>query len=150
MGGRCSPLRIVGQAPARTGILAPRVAVGCGQGLGDLGARAETGIDQSTGLQAFEGRGVGRRALRLDDRLSVMPKPEPVEILENGFDEFGTTAAGIEILDPEQELAAAGSGEGMADRRRIGVAQVKPSRGRWGKTCDLQDSLHGKGDSGDS
>jgi hypothetical protein len=77
-------------------------------------------------------------------------EPEPVEVLENTVDEFRAAAAGIEILDPQQEFPAAGSGERMAQRRRIGVTQMEPSGRRRGETCDLQDSLHGKGDSGDS
>ena len=79
-----------------------------------------------------------------------MTEAEPGEVLENAVDEFKPAAAGIEILDPEQEFSAAGPGQGMAKRSRIGMSQVEPSRRRGGKTCDLQDSLHGKGDSGDS
>ena len=79
-----------------------------------------------------------------------MRKAQPVQVLENPIDEFRTTSAGVEILDPQQELPAAGPSMGMPERCRKGVAKVKPSRGRGGEACDLQDSLHDKGDISDS
>ena len=79
-----------------------------------------------------------------------MGDAEPGQILENAVDELQAAATRIQILDPEQELPAAGARMGMAERRRKGVAQVEPSRRRWGETCDLQDSLPLKGDKADS
>jgi len=75
---------------------------------------------------------------------------KPGQILEDAGDELGAASAGVEILNPDEELPAAGARMGMAERRRKGMAKVKPSRGRWGETCDLQDSLHDKGAFGDS
>jgi hypothetical protein len=60
----------------------------------------------------------------LDDRLAVMCNAQPGQILENVADEFRTAAAGVEILDPEQEPPAAGPRMSMAQRRRKGMAQV--------------------------
>ena len=88
--------------------------------------------------------------MRLDDRLTVMNKAEPAKVVEDSVHELRAATTGIEILDPKQEFPAAGSGQVMAQGRRIGMSQVEPSRRRGGETCDLQDSLHGKGDSGDS
>ena len=79
-----------------------------------------------------------------------MRNAQPGQILENVADELQAAATRIQILDPEQELPAAGARMGMAERRRKGVAQVEPSRRRWGETCDLQDSLPLKGDKADS
>ena len=59
-----------------------------------------------------------------------MGQAEPIEILENAANEFGATATGIEIFDPEHEFSAAGLREGMAERRGIGVAQME-APGRW-------------------
>ena len=101
-------------------------------------------------LEAIQRLGVTPGALRLDDGLSVVLEAKPGEVLENPLDELRPAAAGVEILDPEQEFSAAISCDGMAQRRRIGMSQVEPSRRRGGETCDLQDSLHDKGDSGDS
>jgi hypothetical protein len=150
MRGRCAPIGIVGQAAAGPRVLAASVAMRRGQRLRDLGARAETSIDQSPSLQRLEGIGIGGGAFRLNYCHTVVAEAEPIEVLENPIDELRTATAGIEILDPQQELPAAGSRQGMAQGRRIGVPQVKPSRRRGGETCDLQDSLHGKGDNGDS
>lgn len=79
-----------------------------------------------------------------------MVDAEPFEVLENPVDELWPAATGIEILDAQPKLPAAGAGMEMTKRGRIGVAKVKPSRGGRGETCDLQDSLHAKGDIGDS
>ena len=53
-----------------------------------------------------------------------MRNAQPGQILENVADEFRTAAAGVEILDPEQEPPAAGPRMSMAQRRRKGMAQV--------------------------
>ena len=122
----------------------------CGQRLGDVGAGAEAGVDQGLLLEAIQRLGVTPGALRLDDGLSVVLEAKPGEVLENLLDELRPAAAGVEILDPQQELPAAGARMGMAQRRRKGVAEVQPARRRGGETCDLQDSLPCKGDKGDS
>lgn len=79
-----------------------------------------------------------------------MIEAEPAQILKYAVDELRPTAAGIEILYAQPEPTAAGPRMGMAQRSRIGVAKVQPPGWRGGETCDLQDSLHAKGDIGDS
>ena len=147
---RCASLRVIRKRPASPGVLPAGVSVRRSQRLGNLGARAETGIDEALRLQLLESFGISIGAVRLDDCPIVVMDAEPFKVLENAVDELETAAAGVEILDPEQEFSAAISCDGMAQRRRIGMSQVEPSGRRGGKTCDLQDSLHGKGDSGDS
>ena len=147
---RGSPLRIVGQGAAGTAIGAACVAMGSGQGLGDLGARAEAGIDQTIRLQPIERLLIKPRPLRLDDRFAIDRQSQPFQILENSGHIFRPAAARIEILDPDQEFPAARPGMGMADHRRKGMAEVQSPRGRRRETCDLQDSLHDKGACGDS
>ena len=56
-----------------------------------------------------------------------MRKAKPIEVLEDSRNELGTAAAGIEVLDPQQEPPAARSRKRMAKRRRIGVTQMEPS-----------------------
>jgi hypothetical protein len=75
---------------------------------------------------------------------------KPFQVFINALDIFGPPTAGIQILDPQAELPAAGTGMGMAKRRRIGMAEMEPTRRRGCETCDLQDSLHDKGDGSDS
>ncbi len=143
-------IRIVGQWAAGTGVGASGIAMGRGQRLGDLGTGAKAGIDQLVSLQPIERLLVERGPPRLHDWLAVDHQPEPFKILVNARDKFGPAAAWVEVFDPQQEFAAARPALGMAEHGRKGVAEVKPSRGRGGETCDLQDSLHAKGDRGDS
>ena len=79
-----------------------------------------------------------------------MADPEPVQILEDPVDKLGTAATRIEIFDPEAERPAAGARVRVAHQGRIGVAEMEAPGRRRGETCDLQDSLHDKGDRGDS
>ena len=88
--------------------------------------------------------------LRLDNRFPIHGEAQPFQILEYAVDELRPAAARIEIFDPQQESAFAGTSMGMAQHRRKGMAEVQPSRGRGSETCDFQDSLHAKGDRGDS
>ena len=73
-----------------------------------------------------------------------------MQVLINAVDVLRPAAAGVEIFDPQEKPAAAGAGKGVAEHRRKGMAQMQPPGRRWGKTCDLQDSLHAKGALGDS
>jgi hypothetical protein len=120
-----------------------------GQGLGDLGSGTETGVHQPILPQSLERFAVKRRASGLHDGLAIVVEAEPFQILENAVYEFRSAPAGIEILDPQPELAAARSGMSMAQRRRVCVTEVQAPGGRRGETCDLQDSLHAKGDIGE-
>ena len=147
---RRPPLRIIGQRPAGAGIEASGIAVRRGQRLGDLRAGTEAGVDQALSLQLIERLCVERGALRLDDRLTVMIEVQPFQILVNAVDKLRAAATRVEVLDAQPELAAAGPRMSMAKRRRVSMAKVQPSRRRGGKTCDFQDSLHAKGDIGDS
>jgi hypothetical protein len=121
-----------------------------GQGLGDLGPRAETGVDQPIRLQPVERCLVEVGPLRLHDRLAVDRQPEPGDVLEYAVDELRSAPRGIEILDPQQPLSPARPRLGVAEHRRKSMAEVQAPRRRWGKTCDLQDSLHDKGAHRDS
>jgi hypothetical protein len=86
----------------------------------------------------------------LNHRFPINAESEPVQILVDARDEFRAAAAGIKVLDADPEFSPAALRLGMTQRRRKGVAQVQPAGRRRSKTCDLQDSLHGKGDRGDS
>ena len=145
-----APLGIVGQRSARPGIMAACIPMGCGQGLRDVGPGAEAGIDQSLRTQPVQRFRIGRYTLRLDDCIAVIGDAEPLQVLQNAIDKFRPASTGIQVLDPQKEASAAFARGRAADCRRIGMAEMQPARGRRGETCDLQDSLHGKGDSGDS
>ena len=130
MRGRGAALRVVGQPAARAGIGAPRVAMRRGQRGGDVGAGAEAGINEPVGAQPVERGGIVRDALRLDQRRRVGRDPEPRQILHDPRDEFGAAAAGVEILDPQQETLPRRARE----HRAIGVAKVEAARRRGSET----------------
>jgi hypothetical protein len=119
--------------------------MGCGQRLGDVGAGAEAGIDETLLLQPIQRIGIEGGPPGLSDRLAVVGEAKPGEVLENAGDELRAASAGIEILDSDEKPAAAGARMGMAQRRRKGMAKMQSAGRRWGETCDLQDSLHDKG-----
>jgi hypothetical protein len=130
--------------------LAAGIAVRCGQRLGNLGPGAETGIDQPAGFQPIKRLAVKFGPLGLDDRRAVNGQPQPIDVLEDAIDEFGSASARVQILDPQAKLAPARPRMGMAQDGRKGMAEMEAAGRRRGETCDFQDSLHGKGDRGDS
>ncbi len=64
-------------------------------------------IDQPALAQPVERLGIASRALRLDQHRLVPIEAQPAQILEDAVDELGPAAALVEILDPQQEFAAA-------------------------------------------
>jgi hypothetical protein len=87
--------------------------------------------------------------LRLDQHIPIPADAQPFQVLVNSIDEFRPAAAGIEILDTQFELAAAGPRMGVAQCSREGMPKMEQAGWRRGETCDLQDSLHRKaGESG--
>ena len=117
MGGARSPLRIVGKGPARSGIKAARIAMRRRERLGDVGPRAEAGIDQPLAFQRLQRIAIDIRPFGLDQRRAVMREAEPGEVLENAIDEFRPAAAGVQILDAEAEQAAGSVSMSVAQRR---------------------------------
>jgi hypothetical protein len=124
--------------------------MGSRQRLGNLGPRAEAGVDEALALQLLECLAIYCRSPRLDQRIAIMRKTEPGEVLEDAVDMVRAAPPGIEILDPETEFSAAGARMGMPQRRGKSMAEVQPPRRGWSETCDFQDSLHAKGVPGDS
>lgn len=141
---------IVGQPPTGARIEASGIAVRRDQRLGDFGTRTKAGVDELLLFQLVQRFAVERRPLGLDDRIAIMIEAEPFQVLENAVDKLRPAAAGVQILDAQQEPAAAVPGTGVAQRSRIGMTEVQTPGRRGGETCDLQDSLHAKGDIGDS
>ena len=135
---------IVGQPPTGARIEASGIAVRRGQRLGDFGTRTKAGVDELLLFQLVQRFAVERRPLGLDDRIAIMIEAEPFQVLENAVDKLRPAAAGVQILDAQQEPAAAVPGTGVAQRSRIGMAEVQTPGRRGGETCDLQDSLHAK------
>ena len=104
--------------------------------------------DQPIGLQPVKRPLVKLSPLRLTIA-SHEPSSRANRGPRNALDDSGRQRRGRDLRSLA-EFAAARPGVGMTEHRRKGVAEVQPSRGRGGETCDLQDSLHDKGDRGDS
>ena len=111
-------LGIVRQRAAGAGICGRRVAVRRVQRGGDIRAGAEAGVNQAARAQLFERRFVVGAALRLDQHRLVPVEPEPAQVLVDAVDELGPAARLVEVLDPEQELAAAGARARVTERPR--------------------------------
>ena len=118
---------IVGQAAAGAGISAAGVAVRRGERGGDVGAGAEAGIDEA--LRRAAGRARRHRcAVRRDwnsgGASSAMPSQARSSI--DPGDELGAAAAGVEILDPQQEALP---------RRAADARRYRHGRGGAGPTA---------------
>src|SRR5579863_5501033 len=96
-----------------------RRAAGAGDFGGDLGARAETGIDDAQHIEAVEGRLVIGKMLRLLAHLAVPIDAEPSEVFEDRFGEFGLAARPVDVLDAQKEFAAGLARRAPGDERRV-------------------------------
>ena len=103
---------------------------------GDVGARAEAGIERSLPREGVERGGVGVYPVRLEDGIAVPGQAEPVEICEDGIDMFGARAAGVDIVDAHDEAPIGVARGVMREDRGIGVAEMEFSRGAGSETRD--------------
>src|SRR5687768_6814575 len=87
-------------------------------------------------LQPVQGVGIEVEPFGLVDYLPVPFEAEPEQVRQDGVDMLVTGAAGIDILDPEQEAAVALTRIIMGEQRRISVAQMQPSGGTWREAGD--------------
>ena len=85
-------------------------------------------IGEAALLERVERSLIGGGALRLDEDRLVPVEPEPAQVLEDAVDELGPAAGLVEILDPQQEFAAAlrARWHGRARRYRHGPRCSRP------------------------
>jgi hypothetical protein len=95
-----------------------------GQRVGNVGAGAEAGKDEAARFEIGERRVVGRSPLGLDQRRPIPLQAEPAQVLHDPVDELGAAARRVEILDPQQELAAARARPFVPEHRAERVAEV--------------------------
>jgi hypothetical protein len=76
--------------------------------------------------QSFERFGIGGKPLGLEDRGPIMVDAQPIKVLIDAFHKFRPAATSVEVFDPEEKTAAAPLCGGMADCRRVGVAEMQP------------------------
>jgi len=98
---------------------------------GDLAARAEAGIDEPGRLQPREGDAVVVEVIRLPSRRPIPDEAEPRQVLEDRGLELRAAARAVDVLDAEEEDAAARPRLALGEERGVTVAQVQqPRRGR--------------------
>ncbi len=133
-----------GEAPAGAGIDRPVRAMGGGDAGGDIGAGAETGIEQAVGAQPIQRGVVSRQPVRLEHDLAVPGQPQPVQVAQDRIDMFGPAARAVDILDPQQEASAARAREIMRTDRGKGVACVQPPGRAGGEAGDDHAPMSGR------
>jgi hypothetical protein len=76
---------------------------------------------------------IARSAPRLNKDWFSPLDPEPRQIFEDPVDEFWSAARAVEIVDPEEDLAAIFERAPVAQYRAIGVPEMKVPTRRWSK-----------------
>ena len=104
---------------------------------GDVGARAEAGVDEAARTQLVERIGVNRAAQRLDEHGLIPFEAEPDQVLIDAVDVLGAAARWVEVFDPQQEFAAGITRTRMAEHRAVGVAQIKYPVGEGAKRVTI-------------
>ena len=94
---------------------------------GDIGTRAEAGVEQSRGAQRTERGAIGIEPARLADRRLVPVQLEPAQVLEYTLDEAFAAPPRVDVLDPQQETATSCACQIMRGDRGDGVAEMQPS-----------------------
>ena len=94
---------------------------------GDVGTRAEAGIEEFGSAQRAQRGAIGVEPHRLAHGRFVPGQAEPAQILADAFDERFAAAPGIDILDPQQEGATLPAREIVRRERGEGVAEMQPA-----------------------
>ena len=136
----CTPHGHIGcKMAAGAGIerpIGPMRGRGAGRNLTrNVGPGAETGIDQPAPLQILKRHPVKRGALRLEDDFAFPLQAQPEQILDNPVDMVRARAGGVDILDPQQEVAVRARRKIMREERRPGMAEMQAPGGAGGKAC---------------
>ena len=92
---------------------------------GDIASGAETGIEEPSFPEMLKSFPVPRNSLRLDEKWSVPLEAKPAQVLENSLDELWPASRLIEVLDPQEESAAAFARSLVAENRTIGVTKMQ-------------------------
>src|SRR5438067_2487044 len=127
---RGAPPGIVGESTAGAGIMRASGPMRRFERCGDVGTRAEAGIDEPLRPQLLERFGVNGAAMRLNEQWLIPLEPQPDQVLIDAVDELGPAARWVEILDAQQELAAALPRSRVPEERAVSVSQMQPSSGR--------------------
>jgi hypothetical protein len=123
-----------GQVAAGAGIDGCAVGIRrpvAGYGRADIAARAIAGIDQAAPVQAVERSAMFEEVFGLPPHRLLPVEAEPGEVVEDRGLEARQRAAGIDVLDPDEEPAASLAREIAVEQGRQSVAQMELAvRGR--------------------
>src|SRR3546814_8151340 len=64
---------------------------------------------------------------RLAPHRAVPVEPQPGQILQDAVGELGPAAAGVDVLDAQQEMAARGARRLAGEQGRPGVSEMQPA-----------------------
>src|SRR6185437_6939829 len=95
-------------------------------GARDIGAGAETGIEQPGLVEPAERVAIIGEMLGLAAHIAVPVDAEPAQIVGDGGDELRAAARAVDILDPQPEFAARVARLAPREQRRISVAEMEP------------------------
>jgi hypothetical protein len=95
----------------------------------DLPARAEAGIDEPGGLETGERAAIVVEVIRLPADRAVPRQAEPREVLQDRSLELRTAARPVDVLDAQEERAAARAGLPLREACGIGVPEVQVAAG---------------------
>ncbi len=97
----------------------------------NVGARAEAGVEQAASGQGIERGGVVGHVFGLHPYLTVPGEPEPGQVLADRAGELGAAAAGVDILQAQEEAPARQTRGAPGVERGMGVAEMEqPGRAR--------------------
>jgi len=149
VGGEEGGALVGGEGAAGAGVEGAFRAVGsvgdAGRFLGDVAAGAEAGVEDLGGVELFNGRGVGGKAVGLTEGGARPGEAEPVEVLLDGVIKFRADAGVVDVLEAEEEGAVVLVGEAVGDEGGVGVSEMQQSGGAGCKAGDHGESL-GKGE----
>ena len=109
---------------------------------GDVGAGAEARIEQARAAQRVQRRAVVRQVRRLHAHRAVPIEAEPGRSSTIAGRVFRPAAAGIDVLQPQQEAPARLARPPPGEQRRMGVAEMQKP-GRAGR--EARDDGHAEG-----
>jgi hypothetical protein len=102
----------------------------------DVGAGAETGIQQVASGQRIQRRAIRRQVLRLHTNVAIPVEAQPCQVLQDGGSEFGAAAARVDVLQPQQEAATR-------------LARAAPGEQRTERVAEMQVTGRAGGEAGD-
>jgi len=104
-----------------------------GRHIGQGAAAAMAGVEPALLAQQAESRGIQAKALALADQRTVPTKPEPAQISLDRLGGAASVAGCVEIIEPQQPLAAAQPALQPAEQGSAQISYVQNTGRRGGE-----------------